>query len=494
MTNHRLHRFGLSKSKITAFEQCSRRLWQQVHAPGRAELDEGAEARFAAGHEVGALACALYPQGVMVEAEPNLSAAVAETLRLLEEGHPGPIFEATFEHDGVLVRVDILARNGNGWRMFEVKSSTGAKDYHRGDLATQVWVAREAGIEVTGAAIRHLDNGFVLEREGDYDGLFADAELMAEIEGTVSARPSVVEQAREVLAGPEPEIMPGDHCSKPFSCEFAGWCNRDMPAGPEWPVTILPNGGGRKWLEQGIEDLLDLDERELSQRNARIVAATRSGTPYHDVAGARTAMAEWGWPRAWLDFETIAFAVPRWIGTRPYQQVPFQFSLHLESKDGRIEHHESLDMTGADPRTACAEALVRSIPEGATIVAYNAQFERRVLNELARDCPKRAKALLAMAERTVDLLPVARNHWYHHDQRGSWSIKAVLPTIGEAGYSGLEVKDGGDAQAAYLEAIDPATTPERRSAIEDGLKAYCMRDTSAMIAVARVLVGKAQSV
>ena len=180
---HQPRRFGLSKSKITAFEQCPRRLWLSVHRRDLAEQDDGAEARFATGHEVGAIACALLPDGVMVEAEPDLAAALATTRALLDGGHDRPIFEATLEHDGVLVRIDVLEPDGSGgWHMAEVKSSTKAKDYHLGDLATQLWVARNAGVTVTGASIRHIDNRFLLEREGDWHGLFADADLMAPAE------------------------------------------------------------------------------------------------------------------------------------------------------------------------------------------------------------------------------------------------------------------------------------------------------------------------
>jgi len=141
-------RFGLSKSKITAFEQCPKRLWLQTHRPELAEHDDGAEARFATGHEVGAIACQLAVGGVMIEAKPDLATAVARTRELLAAGHRAPIFEATFEHDGVLVRVDVLEPEGNGWRMAEVKSSTKPKDYHLGDLATQIWVARRAGVSM----------------------------------------------------------------------------------------------------------------------------------------------------------------------------------------------------------------------------------------------------------------------------------------------------------------------------------------------------------
>ncbi|MBA4043482.1 MULTISPECIES: DUF2779 domain-containing protein [Alphaproteobacteria] len=494
MTQTRTRRFGLSKSKITAFEQCPKRLWLATHRPELAEQDAGAEARFATGNDVGAIACALHPGGFMVDA-PNLTAALATTASLIAGGHPGPIFEATFEHDGVLVRVDVLDKlEGGSWAAAEVKSSGSVKDYHRGDLATQVWVLREAGINLQRASIRHIDTSFVLTREGDYRGLFTDADLLGELEATIATRHALVAEARAVLSGAEPEREMGDHCASPFPCEFSAYCSRHLPPGPEWPVTVLPNGGGKRWLENGIADLLDLSEGDLNDRHARILAATRDGKPFHDAEGARRAMEHWGWPRAWLDFETIAPAIPRWLGTRPYQQIPFQFSLHLERRGGRMTHHEFLSCDGSDPRRACAEALVEHIPEGATIIAYNAAFERRVLRDLAAAFPDLTARLEAMAEATVDLLPVARNHWYHRDQRGSWSIKAVLPTIAaDLDYGALEVKYGGDAQTAWLEAADPACDPLRREALEEALKAYCARDTWAMVAVARALAGTAMA-
>jgi hypothetical protein len=484
-------RFGLSKSRITAFEQCPKRLWLAIHQPEVAEQEEGAEARFATGNAVGDIASALHPGGFIVEAEPSLSAALVTTARLITGGHPGPIFGATFEHEGVLIRVDVLEQvEGGGWSAAEVKSSGSVKGYHRGDLATQIWVMREAGIDLKRAAIRHIDTAFVLTREGDYAGLFTDANLLGELEEVVAGRPALVAEALGVLAGSEPECEMGDHCAKPFTCEFTAYCSRHLPPGPEWPVTLLPYGGGKSWLANGTDNLLDLTEGDLNARNARILAATRDDQPFHDPQGARKAMACWGWPRAWLDFETVAPAIPRWIGTRPFQQIPFQFSLHLEQKDGSMTHHEFLSCDGFDPRRACAEALVAHVPVGATVVAYNAAFERSVLRALAFAFPDMAARLEATAEATVDLLPLARNHWYHRDQRGSWSIKAVLPTIAtELDYGALEVKDGGDAQAAWFEAADPACAPPRREALEDALKTYCARDTWAMVAVARKLVG-----
>lgn len=489
-------RFGLSKSKITAFEQCPKRLWLLVHRRDLAEQDERAEARFATGHEVGAVARALLPDGVMVEAEPDLAAALATTRALLDGGHDTPIFEATLEHHGVLVRIDVLEPDGaGGWHLAEVKSSTRAKDYHVGDLATQLWVARSAGVLVTSAAIRHIDNSFVLEREGDWNGLFADTDLVALVEPIITTRADVVVAARATLAGAEPGTAPGGHCEKPFPCEFAGYCHAALPSGPDWPVTVLPHGGGKRWIERNVTDLFAVDPAELTSAvHKRVHHATVTGDVYHDVASARAAMIGWAFPRTWLDFETIALAVPRWVGTKPYGQVPFQFSAHIEDADGRIDHCEFLSLDGTDPRRACADALVMMIPATGAVIGYNASFEKSRVLELAAAFPDLVDELTGIADRVVDLLPVTRANWYNRDQRGSWSIKAVLPTVAaEMNYAGLEVKDGGRAQETYLEASSDGCTVERRMALDAALRAYCCRDTEAMIVLARRLCAESSA-
>jgi hypothetical protein len=158
----------------------------------------------------------------MVEAIPDLRTALDETRTLLQNGHRRPIFEATLEHDGVLVRIDILEPDGDdGWSMAEVKSSTRVKDHHLGDLATQLWVAREAGLNISRAAIRHISNEFVLRQEGDYRGLLTDSDVNAEVEPLTAGRAALVVAARAALEGPEPDIAPGAHCQKPFPCSPA---------------------------------------------------------------------------------------------------------------------------------------------------------------------------------------------------------------------------------------------------------------------------------
>lgn len=489
--------FGLSKSRISAFEQCPRRLWQQVHTPERAEIDAATQMSFAAGHEVGDLACGQVPGGIMVDAIPDMQAALLRTDELVALAD-GPIFEATFQHDGVLVRVDILipeAQEGKTiWHIAEVKSSGSAKDYHIGDLATQYWVIRQNGLELASAAIRHIDTSFILAILGDYGGIFKDARLLEEIAPIAEGRQALVEDIRKMLAGNEPICVTGAHCTSPFSCEFLDHCGKTGPDGPEWPIRELPNTGRRladKWGLKGILEIADLPaDAELSPLHQRIRDVVISQKPYCDAEGVLQDTKSWAFPWIWLDFETMGFAIPRWVGTKPYGQVPFQFSAHIENKDGALEHIEALDLSGHDPRIHIAEKLA-DLPDEGTVIAWNAGFERRCLKELAKDVPQFEGQLLSLAERTVDLLPVTKNNYYHPDQRGSFSIKAVLPTLApELDYSTLEVKDGGNAQAAYIEATHCDCTSQRKTEIESALKAYCERDTLAMVEIYRRMVGK----
>lgn len=480
-------RTGLSKSRIAIFEQCAKRLWLSVHRPELAHESDSTKRVFRVGHEVGAAACALYPDGVEIDGSKGMAHAAEVTALLMARQPRVPIFEATFIHAGVAVRVDLMIPDGDGWQVAEVKSTTSVKPYQRADLATQLWVLRGCGVNVTRASVRVIDRTFVLRAFGDHRGLFK-GELAGEgVSLLMAGRGGVVADAGMTLAGGEPAIDIGAHCTDPFQCSFDRYCRQHLPAPPEWPVALLPGVGGkavaRALSADGMSDLVAVEPASITAPLLqRVHAATVTGIPWHDAAAIRDETAGWSYPRTFLDFESIAFAVPRWIGTSPYQQVPFQFSAHIDHGEGELEHAAFLSLDGADPRAACARVLAE-LPGTGAVIAWNAPFERSCLLQLASVVPEYAEALRSLAARLVDLLPIARRHYYHRDMRGSWSIKAVLPTLApELDYASLEgARSGAEAQDAYLEAIDPATLPERREVLQRGLLDYCARDTLAMV-------------
>jgi len=473
--------------------QCPKRLYLTVHPPEMAEeKDSGESLPILNGYAVGDMACKLNP-GVMVEYDQGLSAAIRETSRLVADEQVQRIHEATFSFDQVLVRVDLLERSDDGWILTEVKAATSVKDYYLDDAAIQAWVLRGCGLKLASVRLMHVNNQFIYQGDGQYEGLL-HAEDISDL--VFSRMDSIGEQKDaflEMLAGDMPDIEMGAQCYSPFECDFCAFCQPDDL--PEYPLNALPHmhAPRREALQaSGYEDIRDIPDGVLQNPNhQRVWRATCADEEEVDLAEL-AGLHEWGWPRYYLDFETIGLAVPRWTGVRPYMQIPFQWSCHIHHEDGRMEHVEFLDVTGDDPRRACAEGLVEHIGSEGILIAYNAGFEKRVIRELAAMYPDLSDALLEMNERFVDLLPITRKAYYHPSQKGSWSIKAVLPAlVPELNYADLDgVQNGGDAQLAWMQAAD--ADPDKRRVISDHLLEYCKLDTLAMVKIVDALLARVE--
>jgi hypothetical protein len=476
----------LSKTKIMSGLQCEKRLFLEIHHPELAEISDETEKRMAQGNDVGQVARDLLPGGILIDTKGDLGLALQKTSNLLSGSKKVTLFEATFEHKGVLVKTDIFHAGRNSKRLVEVKSSTSVKAYHAQDVAIQYWVMKGAGCEPEKAELSHINNSFVYPGNGNYRGLFSQVDMTDEVRRMQREVGKWVRNLQEVLEGDMPDIHPGDQCKDPFECPFFNYCSAGMP-NPEYPVTLLPWGAtiAKKLLEMGIEDLRQAREDQLANPlHRKIWSATMSGKPAIDPIVSKE-IRNHAYPRYYLDFETIQFAVPVWAGTRPYLQIPFQYSCHIENEDGSIVHKEYLETSGDLPVKSLAENLIATVGAEGPIYAYGS-FEGTVLNGLSEMLPRLAPKLRKIQSRLVDLLSIARRVYYHPEMKGSWSIKAVLPTIApELKYDDLEVQHGGMAQEAYLEAIDDATTAERHTEIRKNLLDFCGRDTEKLIAIAR---------
>lgn len=491
----------LSKSKIIAHRQCPKRLWLELNRPELRD-DSGSEMAFQIGNEVGEVAVRIYdPEGAGTYVDRDslsYAGALRQSTELLSRGR-GPVFEAGLEEEGIVAFADVMlpvmTEHGRlAWRMLEVKSASALKDYYLEDLAVQVHLADRLGLPLASAAIAHIDTTFVYRGDGDYRGLFREVELLDEEEFPRFEVEDWIAEARETAGlEEEPEIPTGPQCSTPFPCPFTAHCKRDL-ATVEYPLSSLPNmrEPRRTAIEAlGIVDLREVPDLLLTDTQNHVREVTISGETWFDREGAAAALSGHGFPACFLDFETVMLAVPRWKNTRPYQQVPFQYSLHRVEADGAMHHDAFLDVSGADPTRALAESLIAAMGRDGTVFAYNAGFEGRVLRELGQRFPDLAPALTAIAERIVDLLPVAKAHFYDPSQHGSWSLKAVLPAAcPELSYEALDgVADGMMAGEAFREAIAPGTTAERRAELERQLLDYCHLDTLAMVRLWEVFRG-----
>lgn len=492
----------LSKSKLMAFRQCPKRLWLEVNRPELRQESAETQARFAIGYRVGDVARRLYDpegRGALIDIKrEGFEEALRRSTALL--GALNPIFEAGFSADGAMAFSDVMLpvrhERGDGWRMVEVKSSTSVKDYHVQDVAIQCFIARRAGVPLLNVALAHIDSSWTYPGEDDYRGLLLEEDLTKEAF-------ELNDQVRELIGGAqaalsqnkEPKIQTGRHCSDPFECGFIEYCRSKEPQ-PVHPVTWLPRIQSKALIAaidgNGISEMADISDDLLNATQLRVKACTLSGTPYLDLEGAKNDLSRYSLPVCFLDLETTQFAVPVWAGTRPYQQIPFQFSMHRLSEDGVLTHHMHLDLSGQNPSEGIARALTVTCGSAEPVFVYNIGFEAARIRELAAQFPRLQRPLLALADRLVDLLPIARGRYYHPSQQGSWSIKAVLPAIfPDLRYDDLEeIQDGGMAMSAYLEAIDRATTPQRKAEIQRALEAYCRLDTYGLVRIWQFFAGR----
>jgi hypothetical protein len=494
----------LSKSRIMSSLQCPKRVHLEINQPELARYSQATEAVFSLGHAVGDIAIRLYGggHGHYVDYDGgNLAAALAQTRELMTSLFRAPIFEATVQHDGVLVREDVLlptiVDGAESWRIVEVKASTKLKPEHLQDCAVQAWVHLESGYPLSGVALAHIDNTFVYAGDGNYQGLLLENDVTQQVFDLLPSVPAWVERARAAAGGPLPNVPVGQHCASPYECPFLHVC---WPArgqdGVEYPVSGL--GGGKQqlgvWVMNGYRDIRDVPAAAITaETRSRIHRVTIEGKP-ELLSGAQSFAEGLPYPRFYLDFETIGPAIPIWAGTRPYQTLPIQWSCHIERSPARLDHAEFLDLSGAPPMRALAEALISTLVgtlEGAGPVLMYTSYERGVIVGLAAMFPDLAAPLQAIVERLVDLHPVTRANYYHPDMLGSWSIKAVLPTIApDMDYAALEgIREGTEASAAYLEAIHPQTRPERRDELRRNLLRYCRHDTEAMVRLVHFFSG-----
>ncbi len=481
----------LSKSKLISGWQCGKRLWLEKKTPELLKFSASTEAVFAIGHKVGEAAQQQFPGGILIEHDQVLSEALRETEELLAKPGPLTLFEATFQTDGVLIRTDVLIRDEHdAVRLIEVKASTSVKEYHLNDCAIQLWVLEKLGLDVVRVDLAHINNQFVYPGGGDYNGLFTCEDVTAEALSLQPMVPQLITEMRDMLDGPEPEIPMGAQCTKPFECPFIDHCKGDQA---EMPVSWLP--GGRtvhaRLEAEGYCDIRDIPEGHItSEVREWCRRVSVNGEPELNPNAAQE-LGKLGWPRYYFDFETMGPAVPVFAGTRPYNPQAFQWSCHIEYEDGRIEHREFLADGNGAPMRPCAEALIEALGNEGPVFMYTS-YEDGVLKNLIGLSPDLEAPLQAIRARLVDLHPITKRNYYHPDMHGSWSIKAVLPTVAsDLSYDGLDIVSvGTDAEVAFLEMIDKEAAPERATELKAALLRYCKLDTEAMVRLAHYLEGR----
>ena len=486
---------GISKSKYTLYRQCSKALWLKQNHPELAVVDPGMEARFFAGNQEGDLAMGLFGDYVEVSAyQPDgkldLSAMIAKTQDCLDK-HVTVICEASFTYDGNYCAVDILKKEKDGYAIYEVKSSTDAdKDVYAQDVAYQKWLLMKCGINITGTYLVCVNSDYVLNDELNIHEFFKIEDISQSVEREIVRVGNDVKVIAQLLQQQsEPANDLDVCCHKPYDCAFWNYCSRHLPTPSVFDLYRMNFGKKVAMYHAGQMAFEDLDGCLLTDKQQMQVACTLRQQSYINKNGIKEFLNTLSYPLYFLDFETEQPVVPKYKGTHPYQQVPFQYSLHIiEREDGPLLHTEFLGDSVSDPRRALAEQLCRDIPMNVCVLAYNKAFECTRLREMAEAFPDLSAHLLNIRDNIKDLLdPFQQGNYYLPSMGGSFSIKVVLPALfpndPELDYHNLDgdVHNGSEAMNIYP--MIAAMSADEQERARQSLLKYCELDTYAMVKV-----------
>jgi CRISPR/Cas system-associated exonuclease Cas4 (RecB family) len=508
----------LTKSDLLSFIQCRKKLWLEKHRPDlNPPSDQGAQRRAADGNLVGETARELLGEDrIWPKTGDDKPVAADRAWSEIRAARGKPAVEVPMVNGQLYARADAVLPAPRGYVLRETKASTfplkGDKvtagkpePHHVDDVAIQAWAFKGSGEKLARSELNLLNNRWRYPGRGDYSGLFRQLDVTSEVNQRVRDVPKILKAAVSTLAGKMPKISTGPHCDKPYECPFKESCSASEPPGPEHPIELLPDLAGKNLAaklkaQKGYESLLDPKPSELTgtqsalYRRMQRAHRTGKGILEPEAAGVLGALP---YPRFYFDFEAIDLPVPRWIGTRPYEHVPFQWSCHIERKPGVLEHASFLDLSGNDPSIECIGRMRDALGKGSgPVIVYHATYEKLRLKEYAERHPAFADLMNSYIDRLFDLRPLVRANFYHPDMRGSFSIKAVLPVVApDLDYEALgDVSGGTEAQVAWLRATSPECGARELEQIRASLLRYCAQDTWAMVEVAYFLAGKPRPV
>ena len=486
----------ISKSRYVNYRQCPKKLWLDVYHPERA--DEMDQTVFENGTGVGELAQDLFPGGTLVtfdtENPENIENMVRQTQELMQAG-TDVIYEAAFSRSGLLAICDILVKVkgalGNQYDIYEVKSSTELKDVYIEDVAFQQYVLSLCGIDVRDTYVIYINSQY--ERQGDLDisSLFTiapvtapAAALQAEVEQSLPGVFALLESEEEY------QCDIGQHCTDPYLCQFKTYCWRHIPEISVFNISRLATKKKFEHYYNGVVTFEDAVKNNVSLNASQKlqIEAELHGIETVRVPEINRFLSSLHYPLYFLDFETFMLPVPPFDATRPYQQIPSQYSLHyISCENGPLCHKEFLAEEGRDPRPDLAKRLLEDIPSDACILAYNMSFEKGIIRDLAALFPLLCERLMNIHDHIVDLMePFKNKAYYTKEMRGRYSIKAVLPALfpddPSLSYENLGlIHDGSEAMNAY--AGLPDLPEEQRLLVRQSLLAYCKLDTLAMVKI-----------
>jgi hypothetical protein len=482
----------LSKTKYLNGLQCRKLIWYLYNAKDKVPAYGAAtQAIFDQGHEIGRLAKSLFPGGLEIEGKPwDYHGLLARTGQALRKKIP--LYEAAFGYGDAFARTDILNPAGDGaWDLIEVKSSTEVKKVNIDDLALQKYVVEGSGLHVRKCILMHINSAYVRAGAVEVEKLFTQEDVTPKVlEKSACVELNLAKLVKGIRQKKVPDIKIGSRCDDPYACILKEICWAFLPENSPLTLSGFNKEKAFKLIHRGILNITDVPGTvALNEKQTIQLEAARTGCRHIDPGAIRAFLKTLVYPISFLDFETFMTAIPLYDGIRPYQQVPFQFSLHIvEAAGAGLSHHSYLSDGRKDPSRKILDLLMERLGDSGSIVCYNAAFERGVLNRAVEAYPEYQKWWMAAQTRLVDLLgPFRAFAFYHPEQSGSASLKAVLPALTGEGYDSLDIADGETASREYLRVTFGEADEEERARVRGQLEDYCGLDTLGMIRIVEAL-------
>lgn len=468
---------ALTKSQFVTYMDCPMHLWAQEN-----DLFEDKERNIYLEH--------LSRQGYIVEdlAEEFLK-------QKLEKEYPvGSIIK--FQHnlnDGnyeAILDAVITDTQNNTVDIYEIKSSSSVKLKHKYEVTFQHLLATTQ-LPVHKTYLIHVNSDYVRQGEVDLEKLF----VVEDMTDTILKFQDEVERerakAKQLLFETKPPTE--DVCDSPKTCPCPSLCHTDLP---NYSIYDIPDMRKKSIQFQtlktmGIKDPLFIpSDFLLTTYQERYLESLRKRQAVINKQRIREILDELVFPLYFVDYETFGPAIPQFDGYQPYQNIVFQYSLHVvhDQKAKEIEHFEYLHTDKTEPSKQFVKDLLSHIGETGSIISWYKPFENSRNKELAELVPEYKERLLDLNERTYDLMEIFKNqHYVDYRFRGSSSIKSVLPVlIPHLSYKKLNIQKGDVAMLEWYNLINEYTGEERKQTIEDLLE-YCKLDTYAMVEIWRVL-------
>lgn len=477
---------NLSKSKYCNGLQCKKMLWLYKNKPEEKE-EVNNQSVFDNGNDVHEVARKLLGEDVNIPFNEDLTQMIKDTEEVMKQ-EKVIITEASFSYENNFCSVDILKKEGNTYEIYEVKSSTELKDVYVDDVSYQYFVLTSLGLKVEKCYVVILNNRYVRKGKLDLNQLFKKIDVTDEV---VSKQAQVKQMIKDMNKYMEQKKEPKDdigiHCFKPYKCPFFKYCTRHLPESNIFEINEINVNEKLKLYVEGIVSLEDLLKEDISnEAKQHIEYELYDKEDYIDKKSIKEFLNTLSEPLYFLDFETFALPIPKYDGTRPYQQVPFQYSLHY-IEEGKLYHKEFLAESGVDPRKLIAESLVRDISKNVPVLAYYMSFEKGRIKELAETFPDLKDHLMSIHDNIKDLIvPFKNRSYYAKGMHGSASIKYVLPAMfpndESLNYKNLELVHNGD-EAMNIYARLGEYPKEEQEYIRKRLLKYCELDTYAMVKI-----------